>query len=315
VLVLFIFLIGSKQQLFSTTKEVNAKFVTVSSLKTGAAVEMAGINVGNVTDIQLPKKASDWVRVTMKVEDRAMPLIHTDSRALITTSGLIGDKYIMITVGGDSTPILVPGGTIAGVPPQDFSKIYDTLNNAVSQVNKLTYQVVEILKSVRTGQGTLGKLIYDNGLYNDLHDLTSTARTSVERLTNSFDSLSGRVSAIATKINSGEGSIGKIISSDDLYNDIKATTENVRLSSQDLRDAMSKIALGSGRFAEDAEALKHNFLMKGYFEDRGYWDAPDFELTIDRKLDSLSHLNQHIQEELEKVRMLKGRNGSSQDPH
>jgi phospholipid/cholesterol/gamma-HCH transport system substrate-binding protein len=130
-------------------------------------------------------------------------------------------------------------------------------------------------------------------------------------VTDSFDTLSDKLGSIATKNNSGQGSIGRMITSDDLYNDLKTGTENFKFSSADLRDAMAKLALGSGRFAEDAEALKHNFLFKGYFEDRGYWDAPDFERTIDNKLDSLSHLNQRIEEQLRQMRML---NGKSQNP-
>jgi phospholipid/cholesterol/gamma-HCH transport system substrate-binding protein len=65
-----------------------------------------------------------------------------------------------------------------------------------------------------------------------------------------------------------------------------------------MRDALAKVSLGGGRFAEVMEALKHNFLVKGYFEERGYWDAPQFEMTIDRKIDSLNKLQNRLDAQL-----------------
>src|SRR5438105_551366 len=97
--IIFIFYLGNKEKLFSSTSIVKARFATVSSLKKGAEIDMAGINVGSVKDIELPRNARDSVTVTMKVITDALKLIHTDSKAMITTQGLIGDKVIFISMG------------------------------------------------------------------------------------------------------------------------------------------------------------------------------------------------------------------------
>ena len=263
---------------------------------------MAGINVGSVQDIQLPRNARDSVTVRMKVITEALKLIHTDSKALITTQGLIGDKLIYISMGGDSAPPVKVGSVLRGQAPQDFTKIYDTLSATVSQLDSVAIAATNLVRLISNGNGTLGKLINDSSLYKNANRMVAnaggvidTASIAVSQISSSVQRLSGRVDSIIGKINRGEGSIGKFLTKDDIYENARKASDNIVSSSYTLNDALAKLALGSGRFAEVMEAMKHNFLVKGYFEDRGYWDAPEFEMTIDRKIDSLNRLRQEIE--------------------
>jgi phospholipid/cholesterol/gamma-HCH transport system substrate-binding protein len=301
LLVVFIFYIGNKEKLFSSTTELTARFSTVSNLRKGAEIDLAGINVGSVKDIRLPNNARDSVTVTMKILTDVLKLIHTDSKATISTQGLIGDKVIFLSMGGDSTQAVAPGSTIQGVVPEDFSKIFDTLSVAVAQFDSLAKAATMLVHVVQSGTGTLAKLINDSSLYQNANQMIvgakqtlATANDAVGNMSKSFEKTSSDVNEIVEKINRGEGSLGKLLKSDELYQDLHKTTENAALSSYDLHDALAKIALGSGRFAEIMEGFKHNFLVKGYFEDRGYWDAPEYEMTIDKKIDSLNKLRQLI---------------------
>jgi len=308
LLVVFIFLLGSKEKLFSNTIVYRARFQTVSSLKKGAQVQIAGINVGSVTDIRLPKNASDSVEVTLKVIDDAKHLIRNNSKATISTEGLIGEKLVVITVGSDEAQELAEGSILRGEQPRDISRIVDTLNVAVAQVNQLTQQTTEVIRAIQRGEGTVGKLIYTDQLHNQLVQLSEDARgtvvmaqSAIDRASNSVDRFSTDLSTVVDRINRGEGSLGKMLKDEQIYNNINTTTENLRSSSYDLRDALAKISLGGGRFSEVMEALKHNFLVKGYFEDRGYWDSPQFEQTIDRKIDSLNKLQRSLEEQMKHV--------------
>jgi phospholipid/cholesterol/gamma-HCH transport system substrate-binding protein len=317
VLIVFIFYIGNKEKLFSSTTELIAHFQTVSNLQRGAEIDMAGINVGSVKDIQLPRNSRDSVVVTMKIITDALKLIHTDSKAVISTQGLIGDKVIYITMGGDSAPAVLPGSVLQGQAPQDFTKIYDTLSMTVTQLDSVAILATDLIGHITNGNGTLGKLVNDSSLYlsanrmvNNARDVMDTARMAVGRISGSVEKLSGQLDTITGRINRGEGSVGKFLTKDDIYNDAKKATDNLVASSYTLNDALAKLALGSGRFAEVMEAMKHNFLVKGYFEDRGYWDAPEFEMTIDKKIDSLNKLRQ----EIENQHALNDRS-STQTPH
>ena len=302
ILIVFIFYLGSNKKLFSSTALLHARFQTVSNLRPGAEVDMVGINVGSVESIQLPRNSRDSVTVTFKVLTDALKLIHTDSKAVITTQGLIGDKLINVTMGSDSTPAIPPGSTLHGQAPQDFTKIYDTLSAVVAQLDSVALSATQLVSKISNGNGTLGKLVNDSSLYNNANAMLASARTvmdtaqiAVRSVSNSFEHLSTSVNDITDKINHGEGSLGKLLTRDDIYNNAKTASDKLAQSSYALNDALAKLALGSGRFAEVMEGLKHNWLVKSYFEDRGYWDAPEFELTIDRKIDSLNHLEQMIE--------------------
>lgn len=302
LLVVFIFVIGSKEKLFSSTTEVQARFPSVSGLKKGAQVQMDGINVGSVTDIRLPRNSRDSVTVRMKIISDALHLVHSDSRAVISTEGLIGEKIIVVSVGGDTTLPVSAGATIQGEGTKDFTLIYDTLTAAVSHARDVADQAYLILEQVRTGNGTMSRLLNDDRLYRSAAALTeesrvtvAEARGAVAKMSNDFDAVSRNMNQVVDRINRGEGSLGKLLTKDDVYDNLKSTSDNLATSGYDLRDALAKISLGAGRFAEVMEGLKHNFLIKSYFEDRGYWDAPEFEMTIDRKIDSLTKLQQHLE--------------------
>lgn len=301
LLVVFIFIIGSKEKLFSSTTTLYARFPSVSGLKKGAQIELDGINIGSVTDIRLPRNAKDSVTVSLKVISDALHLVHTDSRAVISTEGLIGEKIIVLSIGGDSTLPVAAGATVTGEGTKDYSLIIDTLNRAVTRVRDAAAQADLLLEQIRSGNGTLGRLINDDRLYRSATQLSEEtrttvvqARTSLDKMSTDFNRVSTNLNGVVDRINRGEGSLGKLLTREDVYENVKQTSLNLQNSSYDLHDALAKISLGAGRFAEVMEGLKHNFLIKSYFEDRGYWDAPEFEMTIDRKIDSLQKLQRML---------------------
>ena len=303
IMIVFIFFLGSKEKMFSSTTQIKSRFSTVSNLKRGAEIDMAGINIGSVTDIKLPRNARDSVTVTMKVITDALKLIHTDSRATITTAGLIGDRLIVISMGSDSTLAIAPGATIPGQAPQDFAKLYDTLTAVIDQLDSVGISATRLVRKISEGHGTLGMLINDDRLYQNASSMAANAnetfaraKGAIDQMSVNFNHVAGNLNDVVERINRGEGSLGKFMMRDELYDNVRKTSDNLAASSYDLHDALAKLALGSGRFAEDMEALKHNFLIKSYFENRGYWDAPEFEMTIDRKIDTLHRLLKELDE-------------------
>ena len=301
ILIVFIFFLGSKEKMFSSTTQIRSRFSTVSNLKRGAEVDMAGINIGSVTEIRLPRNARDSVTVTMKVLTDALKLIHTDSRATITTAGLIGDRLIVISMGSDSTLAIPPGATIPGQAPQDFAKLYDTLTTVIDQLDSVGISATRLVRKISEGHGTLGRLVNDDELYRNTSAMAANAnetfehaKSAIDQMSVNFNHVTGNLNDVVERINRGEGSLGKLMTRDDVYENVRKTSDNLAGASYDLRDALAKLSLGSGRFAEDMEALKHNFLIKSYFENRGYWDVPEFEMTIDRKIDSLNRLMKEL---------------------
>jgi len=316
LLVIALFLIGDKQKLFSNTSEYFIKFREVNDLKKGAVIMISGINVGSVHSIDLPKNSGDSVLVAVNIVKDAVNLIHTDSKASVTTVGLVGDKIISITVGSQKSPLLHPGGLIIGESQRDLMGVVDTAAAAINSIRLLTTQINEVISDVRDGKGSIGKLLTDDGLYKDIRAIVTNSDKSIAAITNTaheleitidsalvnFTATSTEIKKIGHSINSGKGTIGKLFNDTEIYAKILGLAQSIGETVAELHDATTKISTASGNTAEITEALKHNFLVKGYFEDRGYWDASAEEKKIQERIDTLKKLEAEINS---KLKMLK----------
>jgi len=315
LLVLGLFLIGDKQKLFSNTSTYYAKFKDVNGLKPGAQVIITGINIGSVSTIDLPKKAGDSVLISMHIVKDAQSLIHTDSKASIVTIGLVGDKTVSISVGSATTPVLPKGGFITGLEQRELNGLLDTLSATINSIKIVTDAASEIAQDIRKGKGTLGKFITDESLYNNINSIarnTNNSIASIDReiagIKHSADSALGNIS-LATgefgkfgrSLNSSKGSIGRLINDTDMYYRLSHLSETIAGTIDELRDAMVKFSTAGGNTAEITEALKHNFLVRSYFEDRGYWRANAAESTIQNKIDSLQKLQIQVDQKLKQL--------------
>jgi len=208
-----VFLIGDRQLLFSSTYRLTADFKNVSGLNGGAEVRVGGIHKGTVKGIQLPTAPGGAMTVMMTMDKTTRKVIRQDSVAAIETEGLLGSKFVEISFGSDNSPEVHDGSSIQGMTALD-----------ISDLMKKTDVILD---------------------------------TTRETLDNIRDS-SVEFRDIATKVNSGQGSVGALVNDRKLY--------------EDLHQATAEAKLGATAFQENMEALKHNFFLRGFFKDRGYSD-------------------------------------------
>jgi phospholipid/cholesterol/gamma-HCH transport system substrate-binding protein len=218
-----VFIIGSKQYLFSSTYHLKAQFDDVVGLDDGGDVRVGGVHVGTVRSIVLPHKPGDKVTVVMDLGKSTHEIIKRDSVATIETEGLLGNQYLAISVGSAGTPDVRDGDTIDSQPPLEMSDlvkkmsgILDTSQQAIQNATGATANLQSISAKIDRGQGTAGALVNDKQLYNNLEQ-TSTA----------------------------------------------------------MRDTMVHAQAGVTDFQENMEAMKHNFLLRGFFKSRGYEDSTE----------------------------------------
>jgi len=122
-----VFLIGSKDFLFSSTYRLKAEFQNVAGLNNGAAVRIGGIHQGTVKEIDLPSEPDGKVTVVMNVKSDTRNIIKKDSRASIKTEGVLGDKYVEISFGSPKAEPIGENGTIASETQKDMSEQAQTL--------------------------------------------------------------------------------------------------------------------------------------------------------------------------------------------
>ncbi|MCL6100108.1 MAG: MlaD family protein [Bacteroidetes bacterium] len=318
LLIISIFLLGNKEKLFTRTIEIKAYFNQIEGLKSGAPVRLSGYDVGSVSSISLASDTSAKVEVTMRIDSELKHFIRLDSFASVETEGLVGKKIVSITPGSQGSAEITDGGIIPSKSPVNIAKIIEETENVMGYMKDLTKDFSEIFAKVNKGEGSLGKLVNDDKLYNSAVNITQSADKSLKTITARLDeisniiiSTSGTVKSILTdvdktvidvrgiinKIDNGEGALGKLIGDKNMGDSIKTIITNLTRTSDEAHIAVS-------RLAENMEALKHNWLFKGYFEQRGYWDTPVYEQNIDTKLNELKKQNELLDAKMKELKAL-----------
>jgi phospholipid/cholesterol/gamma-HCH transport system substrate-binding protein len=201
-----IFLLGSRTQYFRPQYALKAVFSNVGYLLEGAGVYLAGVQVGRVGEIRFFEDlAAQKVVVSLKIARDYQERIRQDSVAVITSSGLLGDKYIDITLGSESEPELLDGMFIRTQEPADYSQLLrqgeKVLQNTIDitsalaaltagfrssqapmAVADLLTSLARIAKAIETGDGLLHALIYEPGndrIFADVAAATSALRETL----------------------------------------------------------------------------------------------------------------------------------------
>jgi phospholipid/cholesterol/gamma-HCH transport system substrate-binding protein len=181
-----IFIIGSKQYLFSSTYRLKAQFATVVGLDAGAEVRVGGVHSGTVRGIELPSKPADKITVLMDLQRSTHDIIKQDSVAAIETEGLLGNEYVSISFGSATALNVRDNATIASEPPlviADLMKkadgILDTSQQALDNVTKATANLSSISGKINQGQGTIGALVNDKKIYTQMDQTTAGLRDTV----------------------------------------------------------------------------------------------------------------------------------------
>lgn len=322
LLVILIFLLGNKDQLFSSTFTVKAYFKNTEGLRNGASVRFGGIDVGAVSDVSIVNDTSGKVEVSLRINDDIKRFIKKDSRASIETEGLVGNKVVMVSMGSENSPEISNGGVILSKEPLSFSDIIDETQGIMAYTKEMTKNMSEIVIKVNRGEGTLGKILNDDQLFNAATDLTVSANKSMTSLTDDmkrvfglFDELGKGVKDVVVNVNSivtridtvlqgvseGKGFLGSLVSDKGKEGkSLNQILDNLVVVSEDAK-------ISAARLAENMEALKHNWLFKGYFEERGYWDETKFENQLDSKILELNDKIKLLDEKILELKSLENK--------
>jgi len=288
-----VYFIGKKQNMFGKTSHISTVFNNVNGLQLGNNVRYSGINVGTVKDIEMINDT--MIRVDMIINDKILPHIKTDAVATISSDGLVGNMIINILPGKGNAPTVKAGDVIKSFSKVRTEDILKTLSVTNENAAILTADLIKITKEITDGKGTIGMLLNDTSMANDLketlHYLKITSQgttTSVAQLNqliaslNRKDNVVGVIndSAVANKIKHIVTNLEKSsIKIDSVVENLNATITNAKegkgainyLSNdpklvQKIDSTMTNIKQSSIKLNQNMEALKHNFFFRGYFK-------------------------------------------------
>jgi phospholipid/cholesterol/gamma-HCH transport system substrate-binding protein len=179
VLAVAIFLIGERQLLFARKNRYYVEFENVSNLTVGNPVQLNGVTVGKVNDIVLPEDSDATVQVWITVERRYAERIREDSMARIQTLGLLGDKYIAINSGSPRAAVIEPEGRIPAAPATEIDELLASGGDVVDNLVVAASSLSNILSRMERGEGLLGALVADRGDGQTLNATVTTILTDV----------------------------------------------------------------------------------------------------------------------------------------
>jgi phospholipid/cholesterol/gamma-HCH transport system substrate-binding protein len=224
---------------------LKTRFANVAGLAKGSPVRVAGVQVGSVKDVQF---AGEMVDVVFDVRNELRDRITTASSAKLGSVSLLGESAVDITPSSKGTPIPEWGYVPAAKAPAQISDITDEASRGVEQINAL-------VQDIRSGRGTVGKLMTDDRLYTELqqfvasaNDLTNGIRRGQgtlgklvkdPRTAESLQASLKNIEDMTRQISAGQGSIGKLVKDEAFANSLVAATAN-------MRDLTAKMNSGDG---------------------------------------------------------------------
>jgi phospholipid/cholesterol/gamma-HCH transport system substrate-binding protein len=289
-----LFLIGNRRMLFDRTFGAYAEFANISGLQNGAIVRVAGMDAGEVEQIHAPGKPSGRFRVRLRLREDLHPLIRVDSVATIQTDGLVGNKYVQVDAGTDQSPTVQADGTIRSREPFDLGEALDRMSKTIDLVTTTIVEVKSGLEDALTSVIETAKVA---------QNLMVDVGTDAREIMGDSQKVTANLNAIVAGLREGRGSIGKLLTDDAFYAQVKniaaeaeKTVTSLREASTQARGAIADFrgengplkgisgdlqqTLNSAKdamadLAENTEALKRGFFFRGFFNRRGYFDLQD----------------------------------------
>jgi phospholipid/cholesterol/gamma-HCH transport system substrate-binding protein len=266
-----LFLMTGTAGLFTPRIVLRAYFDNAEGLRVGAPVRLSGVDIGNVTKIQIvnyPEKRLVPVEITMKVSTEYHYGLHRDSMISLETAGVLGETYLDIdssqAVGAD----VQNGDTLPTQVHPDFNQVVRASQSTLQNMDALLKRADRILAFAESGKGSLGKLIYDPTLYNKFSATVSDFQAIVDQVSKGQGSLGALISrteaydkfiatldkmnGIIDDIQQGKGTAGKFLKDPALYNNANDTIANMKKITEDINAGKGTI----GKLAKDDELAK-----------------------------------------------------------
>lgn len=282
--------IGNLHSTFSSKLHVTTLFDNVNGLQKGNNIWFSGVKIGTVKKLEF--FGGSQVRVTLNIDTKVQEYIRKDARVRVTTDGFIGNKIIEIYGGSYGAGAIEENDTLGVEKTFSAEDMLQVLQENNTNLVSVTQDLKVISHDIREGKGSIGKLISDVSLYNDL----SAAGASLKRTTGEAERAMSSLSAFSSGL-SRKGTLAHQLVTDTLvYHSIRSSARKLEtltdtaaslathlntstrnpktpvgllLSDEEaggyLKSTLRHLDQGSRKLDENMEAAQHSFLLRKYF--------------------------------------------------
>lgn len=296
ILVVSLYLIGQNQHFFGSNYSLKARFRNVAGLMPGNNVRFSGIQCGTVKDIEIINDTT--IEVSMLISRKTSSYIRSNASASIGTEGLMGNKVINIVPGTATAPIMATGGMLytgdeggiddmlgtlgasvdnAQIISANLKETTERINNSIlvrelladttiardlsstlrnfqdasKDIKSAAVAIKQMIRETQEGKGAAGILLTDPQAATKVAEAINRLNSAAGKADGLIGGLDSLVTGIRSDVDRGSGPA---------YLLLKDSTTTIRL-----QNSLENIEQGTKAFNEDMEALKHNFLLRGYF--------------------------------------------------
>ena len=292
-LVAGILIIGNLRETFKSKMGVVSLFDDVNGLQSGNNIWFSGVKIGTVGSLDFFGKSQ--VKVAMRITTKSQQYIHKDAKVKISNDGLIGNKILVIYGGTEKFQQVQEGDTLA--VEKTFSS--EDMINTLQENNKNLLAITNDLKSIghkmAVGEGTIGKLLKDSSVYENI----DAATASLQKASAKAELLIGSLATFSAGLNKKGTLINELTTDTIVFNSVKASVfhlqqiadtaalfvSNLKQAGSNpksslgvllyddetgsrLKETIRNLESGSKKLDEDLEAAQHNFLLRGFFKNR-----------------------------------------------
>lgn len=260
ILVVAVVKLGEAANLFSKHYDLVTLLPNANGLREGGSVTVAGQLAGVVKRIEFLPPDGDTTRnllVVMEMDSELRNQVRGDSRVKLKSLGLLGDKVLDITPGTPRYAVLSPGDTVPNVPTLDYEQVIEKASAAVGDLVLLTHDLRSITTGMAKGEGTMGQLLTNRSLYDQLTTSLTAMNQLLARMQKPdgtlgrlmddptlYDNLANvtlHLDSVLTQLQSTDGTMGRLLHDDTLYSKM--------LSAATAADSVLGMATGGNGFA------------------------------------------------------------------
>jgi len=293
ILVAGVLTLGGQKKSFVNAVKVRAVFKDVNGLTVGNNVWFSGVKVGTIRHIEFDPQAN--VVVQMNVEEKVRKFIASDSKVKIGSDGLIGNKIIVIFGGTPGGEPIQDNATLAVETGLSQEEMLATLQSNNENLLAITADFKVLTSRIVSGQGSVGKLLADETLFNDLQ----STMASLKKAGLNANAVTRDLSAYTARLTEKGTLAGDLISDTVIFSRLRSTVDQINTAAaqsnaivqevanaakqlnspatpagallhdqgvaNDLKATLKNLETASEKLDENMEALQHNFLFRGYF--------------------------------------------------
>jgi phospholipid/cholesterol/gamma-HCH transport system substrate-binding protein len=281
ILVVGILTLGGQQKKFVKAIHLKAVFDDIGGLQTGNNIWFSGVKIGTVRKINF--YGDSQVEIEMNVEEAVVDFIRKDSKATISSDGLIGNKIIVIYGGTTLAPPVVDGDRLESVMPLDTDKMMETLQVNNENLVEITADLKVLTSKLAAGEGIVGAVMTDSTLAENFRSILNNLNTA----SISSNKMIRELNTFTTKLNTKGNLFNDLVTDTLLVGEIRNTMESFKAAAQNSEEMTEELKVITSKMNSGDNA------MGVLLNDKGF--AQKLKSTMERTDSAAYNLNKGLE--------------------